>query len=72
MKGLRRSFAPVPARPALNSLIDLLGTFWEVREAQAQALEAIRAEEEVAAEAAAIAVSADGVMLGMRKEKETP
>ena len=70
MKGLRRSFASVPARPALNSLIDLPGTFWEVR--VAQALEAIRAEEEVAAEAAAISVSADGVILGMRKEKETP
>ena len=28
MKGLRRSFASVPARPALNSLIDLPGTFW--------------------------------------------
>ena len=59
-----------PSATALNSLIALLGTVWEIREAQA--LEAIRAEEEVAVEAAAISVSADGVMLGMRKEKGAP
>ena len=58
-----------PSATAPSGLIDPPGTVWEVREAQA--LEAIRAEEEVVAEAAAISVSPDGVMLGMRKEKGT-
>ena len=59
-----------PSATALNGLAALNGMVWEVKEAQA--LEAIRAEEEVPAEAAAISVSIDGVHLGMRKTKGTP
>ena len=59
-----------PAATAPSGLIDPLGTVWEAQEPQA--LEAIRAEEEVVAKATAISVSADGVMLGMRKANGTP
>ena len=53
-----------PSATALNGMI------WDV--AESEALEAIRAEEEVPAEAAAISVSIDGVHLGMRKTKGSP
>ena len=59
-----------PSATALNGMAALKGMVWEVKEAQA--LEAIRSEEEVPAEAAAISVSIDGVHLGMRKTKGTP
>ena len=57
-----------PSATVLNGLAALNGMIWEV----AEALEAIRAEEEVPAEAAAISVSIDGVHLGMLKTKGSP
>ena len=59
-----------PSATALNNLVETLGSAWDV--VQDKALDVIRREEGVAENAATVAVSIDGAMLGMRKEKARP
>ena len=59
-----------PSATALNNLVEILGSAWDV--VQEKSLDVIRREEGVAEEAATVAVSLDGAMLGMRKEKARP
>ena len=59
-----------PSATALNNLVETLGSAWDV--VQEKALDATRQEEGVPEEAASVAVSIDGAMLGMRKEKAPP
>ena len=59
-----------PSATALNNLATTMGSAWDV--VQVGALEAIRIEEGIPAEAVTMAVAVDGSMLGMRKEKGAP
>ena len=59
-----------PSATEVNNLACTLGSPWDV--VQADALASIRSEEGVPSGATSMAVSIDGVMLGMRKEKGTP
>ena len=59
-----------PSATALNNLAVTMGSAWDV--VQEGALEAIRIEEGIPVEAVTMAVSVDGAMLGMRKEKGAP
>ena len=59
-----------PSATALNNLVETLGSAWEM--VQEKALDVIRREEGVPEKAATVAVSMDGAMLGMRKEKARP
>ena len=59
-----------PSATALNQLAITLGSAWDV--VQADALTSIRSAEGVPLEAVSMAVSIDGAMLGMRKEKDAP
>ena len=67
-EGLFRELSGMrPSATALNHLVETLGSAWEV--VQEGALDATRAEEGVPEGAVSVAVSIDGAMLGMRKEK---
>ena len=57
-----------PSAAALNHLVEMVGAAWEVLEEET--LESIRSAEVIPAEAAALSISLDGVMLGMRNEKD--
>ena len=59
-----------PSATGLNHLVETLGSAWDV--VQEKALDVIRQEEGVPKKAATVAVSIDGAMLGMRKEKAAP
>ena len=59
-----------PSATALNHLVVTLGSAWDA--VQETALDEIRQAEGVPEEAASVAVSIDGAMLGMRKEKAAP
>ena len=59
-----------PSATALNNLVATLGLARDV--VQDGALEAIRIEEGIPAEAVTMAVAVDSAMLGMRKEKSAP
>ena len=59
-----------PSATALNNLVETLGSAWDA--VQETALDGIRQEEGIPAKAASVAVSIDGAMLGMRKEKAAP
>ncbi len=59
-----------PSATGLNHLVETLDFAWDV--AQEKALDVIRQEEGVPKKAATVAVSIDGAMLGMRKEKAAP
>ena len=59
-----------PSATALNNLATTMGSAWDV--VQDGALEAIRIEEGIPAEAVTMAVAVDGAMLGMRKENGAP
>ena len=59
-----------PSATGLNHLVETVGSAWDV--AQEKALDVIRQEEGVPKKAATVAVSIDGAMLGMRKEKAAP
>ena len=53
---------------ALNHLMEMVGAAWEVLEEET--LESMRLAEVIPAEAAAPSISLNGVMLGMRNEKD--
>ncbi len=53
---------------ALNHLVETVGAAWEVLEEEA--LESMRLAEVIPAEAATLSISLEGVMLGMRNEKD--
>ena len=59
-----------PSATAMNSLLITVESAWDVN--QDGALEAIRAEEALPAEATMFVVSLDGVPVGMPEENETP
>ena len=52
-----------PSATALNHLVETVGAAWEM-------LESIRSAEVIPAETAALSISLDGAMLGMRNEKD--